>query len=131
MISELRLNNYKKFRNERIPLSPLTIFIGPNGSGKSSISSALSTLATIMRLGLKSAFPQGLFSFKRILNDNALSAGIGCGVDSFMMGLGISGTSQGLVFDYDIEFKEDADNPSELVTCGERLLYLQSRKKIR
>jgi len=106
MISEIRLINYRKFVCERIPLEPITGFIGPNGSGKSTVASAIHTIAAIMRLGLQSAFPEGFFSFDRILSYDAEKFGY----DETPMGLGISGKFDDLSFDYDIIFSKDSSD---------------------
>jgi len=108
MISEIRLINYKRFRCEKISLEPITVFIGPNGAGKSTIASALYVMATIIRLGLRSAFPKGLFSFDHLRSYDA---------DEFgyrfpPIGLGISGRINFFTFDYDIVFSEDSNSPS-------------------
>ena len=100
MLSELRLINYKKFVWEKISLEPITVFVGPNGSGKSTIASALRTIAAIMRLGMKSAFPEGLFSFDRIISHTPGKFGY----DHAPIGLGLSGQTDGFGFDYDIIF---------------------------
>jgi predicted ATPase len=117
MITEIRLVNFKKFVNEKIPLSPLTVFIGPNGSGKSSVASALYNLATIMRLSIAAAFPEGIFTFKNIISYDALKLGY----KYAPIGLGISGNMDKLVFDYDIFFCRDSNSPTGFFINYERL----------
>jgi predicted ATPase len=122
MISEIRLVNYMKFLNEKIPLSPITIFIGPNGSGKSTVASALYKLSTIVRLGIKAAFPEGFFTFKNIINYDAENFGY-----SFPpIGLGISGTLGDMTFDYDIFFNKNMNSPSGFYVNYERL-YIKDK----
>ncbi|MCP4345997.1 MAG: AAA family ATPase [Desulfobacterales bacterium] len=117
MISEIRLINYKKFLCERIPLDPITVFIGPNGAGKSTIASALHTIAAIMRLGLKSAFPEGFFSFDRVINYHAEKIGY----KDAPIGFGISVQTDSLNFDYDIIFCRDLSSPSGFIITYEGL----------
>ncbi len=108
MISQIRLMNYKRFRCEKIALQPMTVFIGPNGSGKSTIASALYVMATIIRLGLRSAFPKGVFSFSNLRSYDADEFGYRVAP----IGLGISGRINSFRFDYDLIFTEDAASPS-------------------
>ncbi|MGI9257111.1 MAG: DUF3696 domain-containing protein [Salinispira sp.] len=44
MISSIKLKNFKCFKNERIPLSPLTVLSGVNSMGKSTVLQALRML---------------------------------------------------------------------------------------
>lgn len=44
LLSELRIENLRCYRDETIRFSPLSIFLGPNGSGKSTILTALNIL---------------------------------------------------------------------------------------
>lgn len=44
MISAIRLENFKAFEQEDIPLAPITVILGPNNSGKSSILAVLRIL---------------------------------------------------------------------------------------
>lgn len=108
MISQIRLINYKRFRCEKILLEPITIFIGPNGAGKSTIASALHVMATIIRLGLRSAFPKGFFSFDHLRSYDADEFGY----KDAPIGLGISGRISTFEFDYDLVFTEDANSLS-------------------
>jgi len=109
MISQVRLINYKKFLCEKISLEPMVVFIGPNGSGKSTVASALYVIATIIRLGLKSAFPEGFYSFDNIRNYDADKLGYRFAP----IGLGISGNIADFSFDYDIVFSRDKESPSD------------------
>jgi predicted ATPase len=44
-ISELHIQGYKRLRDVKLPLGPLTVLIGPNASGKSSVLQALEVLS--------------------------------------------------------------------------------------
>lgn len=109
MITQLRLLNYRKFKKESINLAPLNVFIGANGSGKSTVGSSVYAIATIIRLGLKAAFPKGLIhSFFNVINyDKNLY-----GYKYPPIGLGISGRIKAISFDYDIIFSPDSNSQS-------------------
>jgi predicted ATPase len=48
-ISELHIQGYKRLRDVRLPLGPLTVLIGPNASGKSSVLEVVDLLAASAR----------------------------------------------------------------------------------
>jgi predicted ATPase len=64
MIRQLRIENFKAFRDQRISLAPLTLLTGLNGSGKSSVLQAL--------LALRQSFDQGLLNDGRLALDGGL-----------------------------------------------------------
>ena len=47
MIKEIRLKNWKSFRDAVLPIDPLTILIGANASGKSNAIDALEFLERV------------------------------------------------------------------------------------
>ena len=49
MIEELRLKNFRSFRDETIKLKPFSAFIGPNGSGKSNLVSVFEFMGRAIR----------------------------------------------------------------------------------
>lgn len=108
MIKEVRLVNYRKFLRETIHLEPITLFVGPNGSGKSTLASALYTIATILRMGLDSAFPEGFYAFNNLIHFEAEKLGYRFAP----IGLGISGSINKFDFDYDIVFGRDSNSLS-------------------
>ena len=64
MIKQLRVSNFKAFRDQRLPLTPLTLLTGLNGSGKSTVLQAL--------LALRQSFDEGLLQDNRLALDGAL-----------------------------------------------------------
>lgn len=107
MFTQIRLLNYRKFKEEAINLEPLNVFIGANGSGKSTVGAAVYSIATIIRLGLQSAFPDGLIhSFFNIINHDKATYGYRFAP----IGLGVSGKIDDFTFDYDIIFGADSNS---------------------
>ena len=49
MIEEIRLKNFRSFRDERIKLKPFSVFIGPNGAGKSNLVSVFEFMGRAIR----------------------------------------------------------------------------------
>lgn len=64
MIKQFRILNFKAFRDQLLPVSPLTLLTGLNGSGKSSVLQAL--------LVLRQSFDQGLLQKNRLALDGGL-----------------------------------------------------------
>jgi len=54
-ISELHIQGYKRLRDVKLPLRPLTVLIGPNASGKTSVLEVLDLLAASARRHLSDA----------------------------------------------------------------------------
>jgi predicted ATPase len=68
VIQKFRILNFKAFRDQLLPMSPLTLLTGLNGSGKSSVLQAL--------LLLRQSFDQGLLQKNRLaLNGGLLRLG--------------------------------------------------------
>ncbi len=126
MIKTIRLLNYKKFKEETIKFDRINVFIGANGAGKSSIAASIYSIATIIRLGLKSAFPEGLFSFNNVINFDRLSFGY----KFSPIGLGIDGVVDGSEFEYDIVFAKNTKSMSGFYINFERLKIITKDKKI-
>lgn len=86
MINELRISQFKAFREAAIELRPLTFFLGENNSGKSSILAALRLLAQTIQvqdLTIPLAL-SGLFgdfgSFRDVVYGNHRGRPIGLGI---------------------------------------------------
>ncbi|MBC8204272.1 AAA family ATPase [bacterium] len=56
MIEELRLKNFRSFRDTTIKLKPFSVFIGPNGCGKSNLISVFEFIGRAVKEDVKAAF---------------------------------------------------------------------------
>ncbi|NEA34493.1 AAA family ATPase [Streptomyces sp. SID13031] len=117
-ITELRLRDFKSYRDATIPLEPLTILIGRNGSGKSNALDAIEVLAQLAKgEEVRDALEGG----------RRESAGIrggaeGCaahGADSFRIGATIElSTGAQIYLDVEIQVRPDVRIVSEDVWLG-------------
>jgi predicted ATPase len=69
-ISELHIQGYKRLRDVKLPLGPLTVLIGPNASGKTSILEVLDLLAASARRRLSDALI-ALGGLERVISQGA------------------------------------------------------------
>lgn len=49
MLRELRIESFKSYRDQSVPLSRLTLLVGPNGSGKTSVLQGVEFLGALVR----------------------------------------------------------------------------------
>lgn len=49
MLRELRIESFKSYRDQTVPLGPLTMLVGPNGSGKTSVLQGVEFLGALAR----------------------------------------------------------------------------------
>jgi len=78
MISEIRISNYKSFKDIKLELKRFNVLIGANASGKSNLVSVFSFLRDLAKHGLKDAISMhgGNEYIKNLnLNDDRLSIG--------------------------------------------------------
>jgi predicted ATPase len=68
MIKNIRLKNFKNFKDVEFGVRPLNIFIGPNGSGKSNLGNFLLMLSFLASGPFSSAFGPGPFTFRQTLS---------------------------------------------------------------
>lgn len=68
MIKNIRIKNYKNFRDVEFDVRPLNIFIGANGSGKSNLGNFLLMVSFLSSGPFSSAFGPGPFTFRQTLS---------------------------------------------------------------
>jgi predicted ATPase len=68
MIKNIRIKNFKNFRDTEFDVRSLNIFIGPNGSGKSNLGNFLLMLSFLASGPFSSAFGPGPFTFRQTLS---------------------------------------------------------------
>jgi predicted ATPase len=68
MLKNIRVKNYKNFRDAEFDVRPLNIFIGPNGAGKSNLGNFLLMLSFLASGPFSSAFGPGPFTFRQTLS---------------------------------------------------------------
>ncbi len=68
MIKNIRIKNFKNFRDAKFDAKPLTVFIGPNGVGKSNLGNFLLMLSFLSSGPFSSAFGPGPFTFRQTLS---------------------------------------------------------------
>ncbi len=68
MIKNIKIKNFKNFRDAEFDVRPLNIFIGPNGSGKSNLGNFLLMVSFLASGPFSSAFGPGPFTFRQTLS---------------------------------------------------------------
>lgn len=68
MIKNVRIKNFKNFRNVEFDVRPLNVFVGPNGTGKSNLGNFLLMLSFLASGPFSSAFGPGPFTFRQTLS---------------------------------------------------------------
>lgn len=68
MIKNIRVKNYKNFRNAEFDVRPLNVFLGANGTGKSNLGNLLLMLSFLASGPFSSAFGPGPFTFRQTLS---------------------------------------------------------------
>ncbi|MBI4966110.1 MAG: AAA family ATPase [Desulfomonile tiedjei] len=68
MIKNVRIKNFKNFRNAEFDVRSLNIFIGPNGTGKSNLGNFLLMMSFLSSGPFSSAFGPGPFTFRQTLS---------------------------------------------------------------
>jgi predicted ATPase len=68
MIKNIRLKNFKNFKDVDFGVRPLNIFVGPNGAGKSNLGNFLLMLSFLASGPFSSAFGPGPFTFRQTLS---------------------------------------------------------------
>lgn len=86
MTKQLRIRNFKAFRDQRLDFAPLTLLVGLNGSGKSSVLQSF--------LALRQSFNQGLLQQGRLALDGELVR-----LGTFQDALFESASEERLIFD--------------------------------
>ncbi len=68
MIKNIRIKNFKNFRDVEFNVRPLNVFIGANGTGKSNLGNFLLMLSFLASGPFSSAFGPGPFTFRQTLS---------------------------------------------------------------
>ncbi len=68
MIKNIRVKNFKNFKDAEFDVRPLNIFIGPNGVGKSNLGNFLLMISFLASGPFSSAFGPGPFTFRQTLS---------------------------------------------------------------
>jgi predicted ATPase len=68
MIRNIKIKNFKNFRDAEFDIRPLNIFIGPNGAGKSNLGNFLLMVSFLASGPFSSAFGPGPFTFRQTLS---------------------------------------------------------------
>jgi len=58
MITNIKIDGFKSFRNFEMEFSPFTVIAGLNASGKSNLFDALELLSRLAEYSLRDAFPE-------------------------------------------------------------------------
>ena len=68
MIKNVRIKNFKNFRDAEFDVRSLNIFVGPNGTGKSNLGNFLLMMSFLSSGPFSSAFGPGPFTFRQTLS---------------------------------------------------------------
>jgi len=103
MIKNVRIKNFKNFRDAEFDVRPLNIFIGPNGTGKSNLGNFLLMMSFLSSGPFSSAFGPGPFTFRQTLSRREKGD---AGPQDLDLYFGITLEVEGVNYDYTLVFTE-------------------------